>query len=150
MIILAQQPFPVAHLFIIIFRNRFQMLDNGQMLGAHALTLAAADTVSRFPRRAGQLFIKALVGCPALCLRHPHIFIVKRKILGDRDLHVAAVCTIGSAGTRDSYGRADDIGGLLYQLLFRWIQGFKIFHVVCIVFQLSHTAHAGQYHHHVI
>ena len=126
-----------------------QVLDNGEMLGAHGLALAAADTIPGPAEGSGEAGIVGGVNRPFFhCL--PHVLIVEGKILGDGDFLGAALGTVGAAGAGDGDLGFEELRRLGDDALFRLGERGEFLHKGEVVLQLRQVAHAGEHHFHAL
>ena len=77
-----------------------QIIDDGQMLGADALALAAADTVGCFPVLFRRHVILGVGHCPALKLHIlPLDIVIQGEVLRNSDLHGASCSAVRASST---------------------------------------------------
>ena len=87
-----------------------EKIDDVQMLGAHALALAALHAVAGFAVPGGEVLVVGEVDGPALFRQIlPHVLVVDGEVLGDADVLGTALGAVMAGGAGDGDLAVDDL-----------------------------------------
>ena len=121
--------------------DKFELVDDVDVLGALALALAALDTVTGFAVAFGQQVVIELA--VTLLIRELLQVVVQVEVFGDDNLHRATVSAVVACSAGDGYRVADNFGGAGDNGLFLVVEGMEILHIGSVVVDLLKRTHAA-------